>query len=330
MNDVKKRPSEFALIERLFSPLTSSHTGAANLKDDCATLPITSGYDAIYSVDTLVEGVHFFGEDAAHSVAKKMLRVSLSDIAASGGSPRGYLIALSLPGDISFEWLENFAKGLAEDQIKFNVVLLGGDTTSTSGPLTLSLTAIGEVPIGKAIRRSGVDVGDDIYVTGTVGDAALALSVVNQIGRKEALQHYPNLLERYILPQPRVALGPLLIDIATSCIDVSDGLCADLNQICEASQVGAEIKQAAIPLSLIAKKLVKNNKNNWQYVLGGGDDYELLFTANKNKRKVIKKLANQIGVPISRLGSIKTAGGVLVLNKTGDLVPVDVQGWKHF
>lgn len=330
MNDVKNRPSEFDLIERLFSPLTSSHPGAASLKDDCATLSITSGYEALYSVDTLVEGVHFFREDPAGSVAKKMLRVSLSDIAASGGSPRGYLVALSLPGDVSFDWLEDFAKGLAADQITFDVVLLGGDTTSTPGPLTLSLTAIGEVPIGHAIRRTGVVSGDDIYVTGTIGDAALALRVVNEMGRKEALQRYPKLLERYILPQPRVALGPLLFNIATSCIDISDGLCADLNQICEASHVSAEIRQAAIPLSPVAETLVKNNKNYWQFVLGGGDDYELLFTANQSKRKIIEKLADQIEIPISRLGSIKKGEGVLVLNGAGGLVPVDFPGWKHF
>ncbi len=330
MSDVRNRPSEFDLIERLFAPLTSAHPGAVNLKDDCATLSITSGYEALYSVDTLVEGIHFFREDPAGSVAQKTLRVSLSDIAASGGSPRGFLIALSLPGDVSFEWLEDFAKGLADDQIKFNVVLLGGDTTSTSGPLTLSSTAIGEVPIGKAIRRSDVDVGDDIYVTGTIGDAALGLRVIKEMGRKEALQRYPKLLERYILPQPRVALGPLLISIATSCIDISDGLCADLSQICEVSHVGAEIRQAAIPLSLDAESLVKNNTNYWQFVFGGGDDYELLFTANKSKRKEIEKLADQIEIPISRLGSIKSDEGVIVLNEVGGLVPVDVPGWKHF
>ena len=314
MSDVKNRPSEFDLIERLFSPLTSSHPGAENLKDDCSTLSISSGCEALYSVDTLVEGIHFFSADPAESVAKKMLRVSLSDIAASGGSPRGYLIALSLPKDVSLEWLEGFSKGLADDQKKFNVVLLGGDTTSTSGPLTLSLTAIGEVPIGQAVRRSKIEVGDDIYVTGTIGDSALALRLINEIGRKEASRRYPKLLERYILPQPRVTLGPLLIGIATSCIDISDGLCADLNQICKVSNVSAEIRQAAIPLSLIAEKLLKNNQNHWQVVLGGGDDYELLFTANQSKRKVIKKLGDQVNIPISRLGSIKTGEGVFVLN----------------
>ena len=330
LSDVKNRPSEFDLIERLFSPLTSSHPGAENLKDDCSTLSISSGCEALYSVDTLVEGIHFFSADPAESVAKKMLRVSLSDIAASGGSPRGYLIALSLPKDVSLEWLEGFSKGLADDQKKFNVVLLGGDTTSTSGPLTLSLTAIGEVPIGQAVRRSKIEVGDDIYVTGTIGDSALALRLINEIGRKEASRRYPKLLERYILPQPRVTLGPLLIGLATSCIDISDGLCADLNQICKASNVSAEIRQAAIPLSLIAEKLVKNNQNHWQVVLGGGDDYELLFTANQSKRKVIKKLGDQVNIPFSRLGSIKTGEGVFVLNELGDLVLVDVPGWKHF
>ena len=330
MNDVKNRPSEFDLIERLFSPLTKSHPGAEDLKDDCATLSISSGFEALYSVDTLVEGIHFFRADPAESVAKKMLRVSLSDIAASGGSPRGYLIALSLPKDVSFEWLEGFSKGLADDQKKFNVVLLGGDTTSTSGPLTLSLTAIGEVPIGQAVRRSKIEVGDDIYVTGTIGDAALALRLINEIGRKEASRCYPKLLEKYILPQPRVTLGPLLINLATSCIDISDGLCADLSQICKASNVSAEIRQAAIPLSLIAEKLVKSNKNYWQVVLGGGDDYELLFTANQSKRKIIDKVSNQIEISINRLGSIKSGEGVFVLNESGDLVLVDVPGWKHF
>jgi thiamine-monophosphate kinase len=330
LNDAKNRPSEFDLIEELFVPLAKSHTGAAELKDDCATLSVSRGYEALYSMDTLVEGVHFFKDDPANLVAKKLLRVSLSDLAASGGVPKGYLLALSLSPEISYEWLQSFATGLSEDQTEYNITLLGGDTTSTTGPLTLSLTAVGEIPAGRAVRRSGAVVGDDIYVTGTIGDAAIALRLIAEFGREAACNKYPALCDRYVLPQPRTALGPLMVGTASACVDVSDGLFADLDHICDASGVGATVFQGDIPLSSSAALVLDRNSEYWQSVFGGGDDYELLFSAASEKKELVQRLGAQAGISVNRIGSIVSKMGISILDSEGKQLTIENTGWKHF
>lgn len=330
MNDVKNRPSEFDLIEELFVPLAKSHAGAAELKDDCATFSVSLGYEALYSMDTLVEGVHFFKDDPANLIAKKLLRVSLSDLAASGGVPKGYLLALSLPADISYEWLQSFAAGLADDQAGYNITLLGGDTTSTTGSLTLSLTAVGEIPAGRAIRRSGAVVGDDIYVTGTIGDAAIALRLFEEIGREAAYNKYPALCDRYVLPQPRTALGPLMVGTASACVDVSDGLLADLDHICDASGVGATIFQCDIPLSSSAASILGDNPEYWRSVFGGGDDYELLFSAGSINKELVQRLGDQAGTSVTPIGSIIPEKGISILDSKGKKLTIKNTGWNHF
>lgn len=323
-------PSEFGLIDRLFRPLAAANIGSANLQDDCSTLPLKKGYEALYSMDTLVEGIHFFKDDPADSIAKKLLRVNLSDLAASGGKARGYLLALSLPHQVSLTWIESFVGGLREDQSKFNVCLLGGDTTSTKGPITLSMTAIGEVPINQAIRRSGAKPGDDIFVTGCIGDAAIALKLFEDLGREETLQHYPDLYEKYVLPDPPVTFGSMLPNVATACIDISDGFCADLGHICSASNVGAKVELVKIPLSIWAQQLIRTKKSYWESVFNGGDDYELLFTANKDNRKRIKGIGIQFNTLLSRVGSIEDSEGVIILDKFGNEVAAKTAGWQHF
>lgn len=330
MSDAKNRPSEFDLIEELFVPLAKLHAGADGLKDDCATLSVRHGFEALYTMDTLVEGVHFFKDDPANLIAKKLLRVSLSDLAASGGIPKGYLLALSLPADISHEWLQLFAAGFSEDQAKYNVTMLGGDTTSTSGPLTLSLTAIGEVPSGEAVRRSGAVVGDDIYVSGVVGDAAIALRLFEKMGRETAEIEFPAICDGYILPEPRTTLGPSIIGIASACIDISDGLYADLGHICEASGVGATVFQSHIPLSDSAANILDKYQEYWQAVFGGGDDYELLFSAAPNKREVVQGVSEMIGVPIARIGKIISNKDISILDSQDKRLNVENTGWKHF
>jgi thiamine-monophosphate kinase len=330
LNDAKNRPSEFDLIEKLFVPLAESHAGAAELKDDCATLSVSRGYEALYSMDTLVEGVHFFKGDPANLIAKKLLRVSLSDLASSGGTPRGYLLALSLPPDISYEWLQSFAAGLSDDQIAYRITLLGGDTTSTAGPLTLSLTAVGEVPTGRAIRRSGAVVGDDIFVTGTIGDAAIALRLFQEIGRVASCNKYPALYDRYFLPQPRTALGPLMVGTASACVDISDGLLADLGHICDASGVGATVFQADIPLSSGASLVLEQQQEYWEFVFGGGDDYELLFSAASEKKEIVQRLGKQAGLSVTRIGSFVSDERISVLDSEGKQLTIENTGWKHF
>lgn len=330
MNDQRRHPSEFDLIENIFAPLAKSYAGAANLKDDCAILSVSSGYEPLYTMDTLVEGVHFFGDDPPNLIAKKLLRVSLSDIASSGGVPKAYLLALSLPTTVSYEWLKVFAAGLTGDQKFYNVVLLGGDTTSTRGPLTLTLTAIGEVLEGKTVRRSGALIGDDIYVTGTIGDAAIALRLRDEIGAESLREQYPKLYERYLLPQPRVELGYLLVGLATACVDISDGFHADLKHICDASSVGAKVLKANIPVSSLAKKVLTRQNKYWDSVFGGGDDYELLFTSSPENKEKIKKIAKESGVFVSKVGCTVAGSKVSIFEPNGDLARITNSGWTHF
>ena len=330
LKEKKNFPSEFELIDRLFRPLAAANIGSASLQDDCSTMPLKQGYEALYTMDTLVEGIHFYKEDPADLIAKKLLRVNLSDLAASGGKVRGYLLALSLPHQVSLTWLESFVGGLREDQSKFNVCLLGGDTTSTQGPITLSMTAIGEVPVNQAVRRSGANPGDDIYVTGCIGDAALALKLFEDLGREETLQNYPDLYEKYVLPDPPTTFGSMLPSVATACIDISDGFCADLAHICLASNVGAEVELAKIPLSVCAQQLIRTKKTYSELVFSGGDDYELLFTAKKDKRNLINGFGRQSNTLLSRVGSIKHNEGVLILDRVGNEVLANSGGWQHF
>ncbi len=330
MNDAKNRPSEFDLIGELLVPLAKSQRGADGLQDDCASLAINSDCEALCSIDTLVAGVHFFENDPADLIARKLLRVSLSDIAASGGVPKGYLLALSLPDDVSNEWLRLFANGLVQDQSEYEIGLLGGDTTSTLGPLTLSLTAIGEVPIGSTVRRSGAKKGDDIFVTGTIGDAALALDQINETGRDQTREIYRELYDRYLLPIPRTNIGPLLIGTASACVDISDGLCADLEHICDASTVGASLTQADIPISSTARKLLNKDSWNWQRVFGGGDDYELLFTAPLINREKVLEIEKKTGVRITRIGTVVSEPTISIMDAEGSPVKIEMFGWKHF
>src|SRR5690242_11974455 len=238
-------PAEFGLIARHFRPLAGP--GALDLRDDTALLTPPAGRELVLTVDAMVAGVHFLPDDPPDLVGRKLLRVNLSDLAAKGAAPIGYLMTVSAPKDTPESWFAGFAAGLAQDQVRYGVTLLGGDTTSTPGPISLSLTIIGHVAAGTAIRRSGARPGDDIWVTGTIGDGALGLQVV--LGRLADGSGF--LLDRYRLPQPRVGL--VLAGIASAGMDVSDGLVQDLGHICAAGGVGAEIQADAVPLSDAAR-----------------------------------------------------------------------------
>jgi thiamine-monophosphate kinase len=281
-------------------------------------------------MDTMVAGVHFLPDDPADLVARKLLRVNLSDLAASGATPLTYFLSLSLPASVTGDWIADFASGLATDQRIFGIALSGGDTTSTPGPVTLSLTAIGEVPAGQAIRRASATPGEDIYVSGTIGDAALALVLMRKDGVEAALARAPALVARYRLPEPRVALGPALRGIATAAIDISDGLFADLGHICETSGIGAEVSFSAVPLSEAAARQLAGDPQLSEQIVTGGDDYELLFCARPEDAPRIAELARSLGLPITPIGRTTTGTAPLVKAASGEAMSLKSPGWRHF
>jgi thiamine-monophosphate kinase len=313
------RPSEFELIERLFAPLATD-SGAFGLADDACVLPEDALCDVVATTDGLVEGVHFLADDPANLIAKKTLRVNLSDLAAKGAKPVGYLLALSLPERIGMDWLEDFARGLAEDQAAFTVSLLGGYTTATPGPLTLVVTAFGHVPRGRMIRRAGAKPGDGVYVSGTIGDAGAGLAAL----QGESGPAY--LIERYRLPSPRLALGQALRGVATAALDVSDGLVADLGHIAEVSGVRIVLEAERIPLSPALRSFWGGSTEAIVRAATAGDDYEIAFTAPS----VPASLAAQSGVPVTRIGRVEAGAGVALTDSGGRKVPVPRAGLRHF
>ncbi|MBT5459251.1 MAG: thiamine-phosphate kinase [Rhodospirillaceae bacterium] len=330
MTNPSAPPGEFDLISRYFAPLSRSLIGAANLTDDTASLPIGAGHEVVVTMDTMVAGVHFLADDPPDLIARKLLRVNLSDLASAGARPVTYLLALSLPDGTAENWVAGFAKGLAEDQKIFDIALSGGDTTVTPGPLTLSLTAIGEVLVGKTIRRSTARPGQDIYVSGAIGDAALALFLIENGGVQKALAQAPDLLARYRCPEPRTQLGIELRDLATAMIDVSDGLVADLGHICEASTIGAEIMFAQIPLSRPVERMIAGDPSLAERAITGGDDYELLFTARPGDAAALGELAIRLDLPLTRIGRTLAGTEPIVLSASGEAMSLDRAGWQHF
>jgi thiamine-monophosphate kinase len=315
---------EFEFIARRLRPLATT-AGALDLSDDAALLDPAPGHQLVLTKDAMVAGVHFLGDDPPAQIAQKLLRVNLSDLAAMGAAPLGYLVALARSKETTDDWLADFCAGLAADNAAFEIALLGGDTVSTPGPLTLSLTAIGEVPKGEALLRRGAGAGDDIWVSGTLGDAALGLAVLQgELEAAEAASTF--LIERYRLPRPRLALGQALRGLASAAIDISDGMIADLGHILETSGVGAELHADALLLSPAARDLPGAR----DAALAGGDDYELLFTAPPKRRADIEALSRQLDLPLTCVGEMQAEAGLHVLDETGRELPVPKAGWQHF
>ncbi len=316
---------EFAFIARHLKPLAIGFAGALHLADDAALLEPTEGMQLVLAKDALVEGVHFFAHDPAEQIAQKLLRVNLSDMAAMGATPKGYLLALMRSQNLPEEWLARFTHGIAEDQATFGLVLMGGDTVVTPGPLSFSVTMLGEVPRGQALRRDGARPGDDIYVSGMLGDAALGLAVLQ--GRLSPPMTASNfLIERYRLPRPRVGLGEALRGVAHAAIDISDGLVADLGHVLTASNLGAEIGTHLIPLSRAAA----NQRGALEAALTGGDDYELLFTAHPEQRPAIQAIGEQQNLPLTPIGSVNETGFLKIFDQDGHPVTIEGGGWQHF
>ncbi|MEP0707162.1 MAG: thiamine-phosphate kinase [Parvibaculum sp.] len=326
-----KRPGEFELIEKIFAPLAAGADGAYALKDDAALYRSAPGCETVLTVDAMVAGVHFLPEDPPESVARKLLRVNLSDLAAKGAVPKGYLLTTVWAEGTSLEWIEAFASGLESDQVRYGVTLWGGDTVKTPGPLTLSLTAIGEVAEGQMIRRGGARPGDDLYITGTVGDGGLGLMVLQDKLRGLSAADAAFLCRRYREPDPRTDVGPKLCGIAHAALDVSDGLMADLGHICEVSGVGARVEMDRVPLSEAARAALDNDAGLVAQIAGGGDDYEILFVVPAGKADAIAGIAAETGVPVTRIGSILRADqGLSAVDGSGRQIPLKQLGYRHF
>jgi thiamine-monophosphate kinase len=313
-------PAEFALIARHFRPLAGP--GALDLQDDAAVLTPPPGRDLVLTADAMVAGVHFLPDDPPDLVGRKLLRVNLSDLAAKGATPLGYLMTVSTPRDTPDAWFAGFAAGLAQDQREYGITLLGGDTTSTPGPISLSLTILGHVAPGRAVHRSGARPGDGIWVTGTIGDGALGLAVAR--GRLQDPSGY--LLSRYRLPQPRVGLA--IAGVASAGMDVSDGLVQDLGHLCRAGGLTAEIDAGAVPLSPPARQAGAA----WLVTcLTGGDDYELLLAVPPARDAALRQAAEAGGVAVTRIGAFRS-GPAKVITRDPDGTPMALPtgGWSHF
>lgn len=323
---------EFDLIARYFAPLAAGRAGAVGLTDDAAFLDLDPAMELVVTADALVAGVHFLNEDPPDLVARKALRVNLSDLAAKGARPCAYFMTVCLPVGIEESWLAAFCGGLAADQSEFDVALMGGDTTATPGPLTLSITALGQVPRGTALKRGAARAGDAVVVSGTLGDGALGLLAVRGSLAGLGTAERQHLADRYRLPRPRVALGPLLAEggLARAAIDVSDGLVADLGHVCAASGLGAEVATARLPLSAAAAAALEADPGLIRSVLGGGDDYEILFTTPPAQLDAIAGLARRLDLPLTVIGRMTAGGGVRVVAADGSDLPLETSGFRHF
>jgi thiamine-monophosphate kinase len=319
---------EFERIRRFFTPLAGP--GGLGLLDDAGLIDCQAGRRLVVTADAIVAGVHYLPTDPPDRVARKLLRVNLSDLAAMGARPLHYVLTTALPAELGTDWLARFAVGLGEDQRQFGIDLLGGDSVATAGAAVLSLTAIGEVAAGQEVRRSGAEPGDIVWVSGTIGDAFLGLSVLRGAYSELAPEHRDYLIRRFQIPDPRIELGPLLSGVAHAMIDVSDGLLADLGHICETSRVAAVLELDRMPLSAAARVIVEGDAGIRSRLAVGGDDYELLFTTSADAADAIATLSNRVVVPIAAVGTVVAGAGVRLVDAGGQEIPVEGTGYRHF
>lgn len=318
---------EFELIEQYLAPLSAGLPGAFGLKDDAACLNIPAGQELVLTSDAFVSGVHFLDSDGPERIARKLLRVNLSDLAAKGAKPYAYQLGLGLPQAPEPAWMAAFAAGLAADQAAFGIHLSGGDTVKSPGGLVLNITALGLVPAGGMIRRGGARAGDALFVTGTIGDAWLGLEA--KLGRLaltgQAARHCDLRLH---LPEPRLGFGRGLRGLAHAAMDVSDGLLQDAGHLSRTAGLGVEIMAASVPLSETGRALPALLPN----LLTGGDDYEILFAAPPEMASAIQALGEATATPVSRIGRLVPEPGLRLLDAAGQ--PLAIQagpgGYQHF
>jgi thiamine-monophosphate kinase len=328
-----RESGEDRLISRYFKPL-ARHPGALGLIDDAAVLAPPPGHELVLKTDAIVGGIHFFADDPPDTVARKALRVNLSDLAAKGAKPAGYLLSLIIPKGIDERWLKGFSRGLAADGKTYGCPLLGGDTDRTTGPVTLSIAAFGTLPKGTMVRRSGARPGDHVVVTGTIGDAALGLKLRLDGNAAKRWKLTPamrrHLASRYLLPRPRNDLAEVLRRHASGGMDVSDGLVGDLGKLLRASKVGADIAVARVPLSSAARAAVKAEPKMIETILTGGDDFEIVATIPPRKLKAFLAAARRIGVPVAEIGRVIAGEGARFRDGGGRMLTFRRASFSHF
>ena len=315
--------AEDRLIARYFAPL-ATHPGAFGLVDDAAAITPPPGCDLVLKTDGVIAGVHFFPDDPPDTIGRKALRMNLSDLAAKGAKPLGFLIALALPAKIDEAWVAAFAAELGDDAKRYACPLLGGDTDRTPGPIAAAVTAFGAVPSGAMVRRSTAKAGDSVVVTGSIGNSALGVrlrkdqSLARRWRLDDAMQAH--LKQRYLLPQPRNVLAEAVLHHASAAMDISDGLAGDLAKLCRTSSVAADVDIARVPLSDAARAAVSADPDALEAALTGGDDYEILLTLAPDKLGAFSADAKKAGVAIAEIGRIAAGQGAHFLRDGKPLI----------
>jgi thiamine-monophosphate kinase len=321
------------LIATYFRPI-ATHPGAFGLTDDAAAIAPPPGCDLVLKTDGVISGVHFFADDPADAVARKALRINLSDLAAKGAAPLGFLLSIGLPAGLPPDWLRSFADGLREDAAHYGCPLLGGDTDKSPGAITVYIMALGAVPHGSMVRRKGARPGDVVVATGTIGDAALGLKLRLDPGAAERwgldAAMAAHLHNRYLLPQPRTAIAEVLRRHASAAMDVSDGLAGDLAKLARVSGVAAEVAADDVPLSPAARRAVEAEPALMETVLTGGDDFEVIATVPPKRLDDLRREAAAAGVTVARIGCIAAGEGTRFRAADGRVLAFRRPSYSHF
>jgi thiamine-monophosphate kinase len=332
-SDAAEGSAEDRLIATYFRPL-ATHPGAFGLADDAAAIAPPPGCDLVLTTDGVISGVHFFADDPADAVARKALRINLSDLAAKGAAPLGFLLSIGLPAGLPADWLKCFARGLREDAEHYGCPLLGGDTDRSPGAITVHIVALGAVPHGGMVRRRGARPGDVVVATGTIGDAALGLVLRQDVAAAGRWQldasRRDHLLSRYLLPQPRNAIAEALRRHASAAMDVSDGLVGDLAKLCRASGVSADVAIADVPLSPAAREVVAAEPALIETILTGGDDFEVIATVAPDRLEALRREAAAAGVTLTWIGMVGAGQGAHFRDADGRARVFRRPSYSHF
>lgn len=314
---------EFEIIRQYFAPLAANAPGAFNLQDDAATIMPKPGFETVVTTDAIVAGVHFLDDESPSNIAAKLCGSNLSDLAAMGAKPVGFTLACAWPKGTPLSTIAAFTEGLREWVDGFDFPLLGGDTVSTPGPATFSLTAIGEIATGQCLRRNGAKAGDKVFVTGTIGDGALGLLAARGELNFVDAKHRAFLEDRFRRPTPRVSAGQAIVGQASACLDISDGLVQDLSHIANASGVSIQLDAVSVPLSAAAQSTLNTHPELLPTILSGGDDYELLMSASE--------MPTGLDVMVTEIGTVMTGpASVAIRDKQGEEIRLANTGYNHF